>query len=339
MNYIVLDLEWNQGTALTTNQQIPFEIVEIGAVKLDDAFAEQDRFQILIKPQVYKEMNQDTRRVVPIDMKELRAGGVPFREAMKQFFKWCGKENYSFCTWGSMDLTEFQRNLKYYRLKPPFETPVYYYDIQHCFGIEYPDEKGLSSLKDAVAKMGIEPEKPYHRALSDALCTVKVMRKLSRTIIKEYFSVDYYENPKRKEQELYIEYPDYTLLVSREFERREDIMKDPDVSSTRCIVCNGPARRRIPWHTSSNRIYYSEAFCPKHGYEAGKVRIRKTDSGKFYAEKTLKLLTEKEEKEVQKRWLHFREKRNKKKLEQRLANKRHVPQKRGSGQERKKAIP
>ncbi len=338
MKYIVLDLEWNQGTERTTVRTMPFEIVEIGAVKLDDAFAEIDRFQVLVRPQVYKTINRETRRVVPLDMKELKRDGVPFCEAMRLFFQWCGKEPYSFCTWGSMDLTEFQRNLKYYRLKPPFETPVYYYDIQKCFGIEYPDEKGLSSLQDAVDKMKIKPEEPYHRALSDALCTSKVMRKMSRTIIKQYFSVDYYENPKTKEQELHIEYPDYTLLISREFERREDVMRDPDVSSTRCMVCKGPARRRIPWHTNSNRIYYSEALCPKHGYEYGKVRIKKTDTGKFYAEKTIKMLSDKEEKEVQRRWREFRERRNKKKREQRLSSKRPVPKKRGGRQE-KKAIP
>ena len=37
MNYIVLDVEWNQGEQ--KNAQIPyFEIIEIGAVKLNSEF-------------------------------------------------------------------------------------------------------------------------------------------------------------------------------------------------------------------------------------------------------------------------------------------------------------
>ena len=38
MNYIVLDLEWNQSNTGKEPEagQIPFEIIDIGAVKLDD---------------------------------------------------------------------------------------------------------------------------------------------------------------------------------------------------------------------------------------------------------------------------------------------------------------
>lgn len=36
MNYVVLDLEWNQANGITEHEvpAIPFEIIEIGAVKL-----------------------------------------------------------------------------------------------------------------------------------------------------------------------------------------------------------------------------------------------------------------------------------------------------------------
>ena len=38
MNYIVFDLEWNQspGGKRWSNSQLPFEIIEIGAVKLNE---------------------------------------------------------------------------------------------------------------------------------------------------------------------------------------------------------------------------------------------------------------------------------------------------------------
>ena len=32
MNYIILDLEWNQGAAEKTEEKLPFEIIEIGAM-------------------------------------------------------------------------------------------------------------------------------------------------------------------------------------------------------------------------------------------------------------------------------------------------------------------
>ena len=47
MNYIVFDLEWNQcpGGKEKENKKLPFEIIQIGAVKLDDQWEEFGQFQ------------------------------------------------------------------------------------------------------------------------------------------------------------------------------------------------------------------------------------------------------------------------------------------------------
>ena len=52
MNYIVFDLEWNQcpyGKG-QENERIPFEIIEIGAVKLNSERQIIDQYQVLIQP-------------------------------------------------------------------------------------------------------------------------------------------------------------------------------------------------------------------------------------------------------------------------------------------------
>ena len=56
MNYIVFDLEWNQNPSgkKTRNDRLPFEIIEIGAVKVNSKKEITDHFHRLIKPQVYK---------------------------------------------------------------------------------------------------------------------------------------------------------------------------------------------------------------------------------------------------------------------------------------------
>ena len=53
MNYIVFDLEWNQspGGKKYSNSRLPFEIIEIGAVKMNEKREPVDVFQRLIKPQ------------------------------------------------------------------------------------------------------------------------------------------------------------------------------------------------------------------------------------------------------------------------------------------------
>ena len=59
MNYIVLDLEWNQSPDGKEGQtrHLPFEIIEIGAVKLDQNRKRAGEFHRLVKPQVYDELH------------------------------------------------------------------------------------------------------------------------------------------------------------------------------------------------------------------------------------------------------------------------------------------
>ena len=50
MNYIVLDLEWNQSAKgkKYTLPGMPFEIIQMGAVKLDNKFDVIDEFDRLV---------------------------------------------------------------------------------------------------------------------------------------------------------------------------------------------------------------------------------------------------------------------------------------------------
>ena len=115
MNYIVFDLEWNQcpyGKG-QENERIPFEIIEIGAVKLNSERQIIDQYQVLIQPRVYKKLHHRTREIIQMDMKLLEGEGIPFYRAVKEFLKWCG-EDALFCSWGNSDLLELQRNMKYY---------------------------------------------------------------------------------------------------------------------------------------------------------------------------------------------------------------------------------
>ena len=56
MNYIVFDLEWNQCPygKDKENQRLPFEIIEIGAVKLNEKKEMTGEFHRLVRPMVYK---------------------------------------------------------------------------------------------------------------------------------------------------------------------------------------------------------------------------------------------------------------------------------------------
>ena len=53
MNYVIMDLEWNQSnTGLEKDAKLlPFEIIEIGAIKLNSDKKMIDEFSELVKPQ------------------------------------------------------------------------------------------------------------------------------------------------------------------------------------------------------------------------------------------------------------------------------------------------
>ena len=89
-NYIVFDLEWNQSANGKEKSipHFPFEIIEIGAVKLNEAFQMTDEFHRLIRPQVYTQMHHAISEVTHMNMKELQKDGNLFPDAA--FLVWGG---------------------------------------------------------------------------------------------------------------------------------------------------------------------------------------------------------------------------------------------------------
>ena len=74
MNYIVFDLEWNQcpkGKA-RENPRMPFEIIEIGAIKLDENRKEIGRFSEMVRPLVYPTLHYRTKEITSLDQNQLR---------------------------------------------------------------------------------------------------------------------------------------------------------------------------------------------------------------------------------------------------------------------------
>lgn len=316
MNYIVFDLEWNQSPAgkKYENSGLPFEIIEIGAVKLNEKKEITDSFHRLIKPQVYNWIHDSIHEVIHVDYKDL-VHGLLFQQAAEEFIEWCGSEWYFF-TWGSQDVMELQRNMKFYNLLSLLPGPVTYYDVQKLFSICFEDHKSRRALEYAIDKMGIQKNQGFHRALADAYYTAEVLKRIEDSCIFPNSSLDVYQNPQKKKDEIYISYPDYDKYVSREFYTKEKAMKDREVTSTRCPICHTAAKRKIRWFMNNSKVYYSLSVCPEHGDVRGKIRIRKADNGRYYAVKTLKAADTEEAEEIRMKREALRRKRQlKRKLE------------------------
>lgn len=299
MNYIILDLEWNQASDLKTKleNKLLFEIIEIGAVKLNSEKEKIDVFHELIKPQVFMQMHQITGEIIHLTIDELQNCRT-FEEVATAFLEWCG-EDYIFCTWGNLDLLELQRNMDYYNMKQLATKPIKYYDIQKLFSIYYEDGKLRRTLEYAVDKLEIEKDIPFHRADSDAYYTAKVISCFYQPAIFNNYSFDTYRLPLTKQDEIHAIFSDYEKYISRGFEDKICAMEDKEVKSTKCFLCGSKTKKKINWFSANNgKHYYSIVQCERHGYLKGKIRLRKSVNEEIYVVKTLKLVGESEVKEI-----------------------------------------
>lgn len=306
MNYIVLDLEWNQCPTGKANEVkgLPFEIIEIGAVRLDESRAVTGQFREVVKPQIYRTLHFKTKEIVALRSIDFECART-FPEIIEDFLAWCGEDSM-FCTWGPADLTELQRNLSYYDIPSPFPFPLLYFDIQKIFSIVYEDRKSRRSLEYAVDFLHLEKNIPFHSALSDALYTALIMEHLTEQQIQENSSVDYFRTPDTRKQEIYLQYNTYVKYISRPFESKNHAMKDRVVTSTACYLCHKNIQKKIRWFSVGSSNYCCLAYCARHGYMKGKIRLRQRSDGLYYAIKTTKLISDEdayalhEKKEIQK---------------------------------------
>lgn len=308
MNYIVFDLEWNQSNTGQEDEttKIPFEIIEIGAVKLNDTYVMINEFSQLVKPEVYHEMHQFTGRLIHLQMEELERGR-PFKEVAEEFLKWCGPEEYTFCIWGNLDLTELQRNMKFYDMEDLSKGPIAFLDVQKLFSIAFEDGKSRRSLEAAVDMMQMEKDIPFHRAFSDAYYTANLLKLIAEKepSVLGRVSFDLYHPPMSREQEVRIQFDTYMKYISREFEDKAEAFSDKEVSSSKCYLCHKNLRKKVKWFSPNGRHYYCLAWCDKHGYLKGKIRIHKSEAGRVYAVKTMKLITEEEATKMKERSSHI----------------------------------
>lgn len=314
MNYIVLDLEWNQAPGkFDKDSCLPFEIVEIGAVKLNKKLERVGDFNQLIKPQIYKTIHFMTSKIVHVDKDELEEEGRPFPEVMEEFLAWCGK-NPIFCIWGTLDLTELQRNMVYYGMDELTDKPLMYFDIQKFFSLTYDDGKLRRNLESAVDYLNIQKDIPFHRAYSDAYYTAKVFKEIDNYMpeVEKYVSYDVFMIPQSKKEEVHATFKTYAKYISREFPDKTTAMQDKEVNSTRCYLCGRKAKKRIKWFSVNGKHYYCIAWCRKHGFLKGKARMKKADDGNIYVVKTLKIVPEETAVEIAEKQEKLRQQRSEK---------------------------
>lgn len=181
MNYIVLDLEFNQpfqfqsGSQTILNPECPFEIIQIGAVKLNQNFEYLESFNFFIKPQIYKRIHPFVEKITGITQEQLR--DCPFfPDAYHAFVQFIGNESSVLCTWGVDDIKSLFKNILYYNLKPNLITDKYL-NVQSFANMYLHYEPGKTiGLKNAVTLLNLPIDAEFHNALHDAQYTAQIFK-------------------------------------------------------------------------------------------------------------------------------------------------------------------
>ncbi len=293
MNYIVLDLEWNQAAyKVDEEDEIPFEIIEIGAVKLNEKAEKIDQFSCLIRPQIYPFLLRRTKEITGLRDDDLDSKGIYFEDAGEQFLDWCGKD-YIFCIWGPSDLTQLERNLAYYDIKIPWKYPLKYLDVQKLYALQMQEGKTRRTLEYVIGALEIPIEGQFHRAIEDAEYTARVFQRIDREKYESFFSVDYYRIPRNRFEEATFYFETYSKYVSRKFNLKEEAVKNRRVREMPCFYCRRQMKKEINWFSDGGHSYFALATCKNHGLMKGRIRIKTTENyDGVFAVRTIKPCSE-----------------------------------------------
>ena len=279
MDYIVLDMEWNQPWpgSPSAKKVLPVtirgEIIQIGAVRVTEDQQVADEFQVLIKPKYYRRLNRRISKLTGIKESQLREEGVSMPEAMEAFRAWCG-EDIIFLTWGFDDIGILQENLRLYDLDESWTNR--WYNAQMIFNAQTDGSNAQKALKTAMEIFGIEPSRPAHDALGDAYHTALICARLelARGIEEYQQALKSHENgfhgaelPGCIDRKVFHDYADKRTALSA-MTGKENI----------CPLC-GRQMLGSRWFAQPGRRYMDLATCPEHGKFLIRVRLSEQPDG------------------------------------------------------------
>ena len=279
MQYIVLDMEWNQpwpGTYAAKRVlpvRIRGEIIQIGAVRVTDRQIVGDEFQALIKPKYYRKLNKKVVSLTGIKDSMLSERGIPFPEAVEQFRDWCG-EDCVFLTWGFDDIGILKENMALHNIDSSWIDR--WYNAQMIFNAQTDGATAQKALKTAMQMAGVEASRPAHDALGDAYHTAILCTRLDLPR-----GMAEYDKALREHENGFhgAELPGcLERHVFHGYETKEAAMAALSGVENRCPICGKPMTVSR-WVSQQDRRYMTMANCAEHGNFLVRIRLSKEEDG------------------------------------------------------------
>jgi len=173
VNYIIFDLEascWLGRPPHGVN-----EIIEIGAIKVNDYGEAESRFTKFIKPTVNPVLSDFCKKLTSISQDDVDKSRI-FPFVIQEFMDWIGVDEESYCliSWGKYDKEQLKQDCHLHRLES--EWLDHHYNLKPAYRA-LKDLKDEPGLKKAVKMEGFEFTGIHHRAISDAENLAKIFMK------------------------------------------------------------------------------------------------------------------------------------------------------------------
>lgn len=179
MEYIVLDLEWNSAYFKKQGRFIN-EIIQIGAVKLNEHFEIIDTFEVVVKSSISKKLSNRVIELTGISNEEM-SRGISFSDAVNKYNSWASKDTVTM-TWSTSDLYAIADNKRAFLEENANINIFKYLDLQSYIQNEL-KVKGHAisnqiSLSNAASLLGISTAGlELHSAADDSTLAALMLRK------------------------------------------------------------------------------------------------------------------------------------------------------------------
>ncbi len=182
MNFIVFDLEFNQDfDSLSENApnltRYPSEIIQIGAVKLNQKFKTLASFDRLIKPSLYLKVNPEITSLTGITTHQLQKEET-YPTVFQSFLEFIKDSDSILCIWGMSDIKVLYQNAALYQLDTSL-LPKRYINLQPLASLylNLPNKRILR-LQATIEALEIPIKAMFHNALHDAIYTGLILKKI-----------------------------------------------------------------------------------------------------------------------------------------------------------------
>ena len=243
MHYVILDMEWDSAYHKCYKRFVN-QILQIGAVKLDENFNVVDIFDVTVKSSICKRVSQRFVELTGIT-KEMMLEGITLTDAVKQYNEWLGEDAVTI-TWSNSDLYTIAKNEKYLLKNLKFKIDKYL-ELQKFIQGELRllghEIKSQISLSHAAELLGITTEGyDLHTAKDDSLLCAALLKKhyngpAFEGLINDTTDPEFYK-------QLYFK-PYYLSRIN-------DELIDKNTQIFYCEKCESKMRRLTKWRYHNN---------------------------------------------------------------------------------------